>query len=496
MSRYRIEVTLRGSSWPMRPFTAVAVAAVACSALSGCGGFLVESGSQSSRAAGGGESSTGAATPTGEPIGQLDSLGDTSEKAEFATYYDQELDWQRCGKFECATVQVPMDWTRPEDASIALELVRRPATEPDERIGSLVFNPGGPGNSGVEIVKERGDSLISSDVAKRYDLVGFDPRGVGSSEPIDCVADKELDEWLAADYQPDTPEGFQQGSELAADFAKGCEQHTGALLPYVDTWSAARDMDVIRQALGDDQLHYLGASYGTLLGATYAGFYPQRVGRLVLDGGLDPANNGDDLLVGQAEGFENAMRQFVQACLDGKIGACPLSGSVDEAMRQVDQMIEKAETQPIKTDTERDVTASMLGTGIVAGLYNDQDWPFLAEALGRAQQGDGNPILLLDDFYSQRTDSGAYRSNIMEAFPAVNCLDYPALQSEQEMQEQAKRLQEVAPVFGPRMAYSDLLCSQWPHPPVRKPGEITADGARPRTSGRRHWPTSCLPGCC
>ncbi|PID54119.1 MAG: hypothetical protein CSB46_04225, partial [Micrococcales bacterium] len=244
---------------------------IACSALSGCGGYLVESGSQGSPTAGSDDPSTGAATPTGEPIGQLDSLGDTSEKAEFATYYDQELDWQRCGKFECATVQVPMDWTRPEGASIALELLRRPAAEPDERIGSLVYNPGGPGSSGVEMVKEQGGSLISSDVAKRYDLVGFDPRGVGSSEPIDCVSDKDLDEWMAADFQPDTPEGFQEGSELAADFAKGCEQHTGALLPYVDTWSAARDMDVIRQALGDDQLHYLGASYGTTATAWCSG---------------------------------------------------------------------------------------------------------------------------------------------------------------------------------------------------------------------------------
>ncbi len=412
-------------------------------------------------------------------VGELNDLGATSKRAEYRKFYEQQLEWEKCDKFECATVTVPVDWTRPEGDTIDIALLRRKATGPAKRIGSLLYNPGGPGSSGVDIIREQGDHLVTKHVAERYDFVGFDPRGVGESSPIECVTDKKLDEWMAADFRLDTPAGFKKGSDLAMEFAEGCKKGTGDRLGHMDTWSSARDMDIIRAALGEDKLAYLGASYGTLLGATYAGFYPERVGRMVLDGAIDPSNRGRDQIVGQAEGFERAMRQFVKECLEGTKLTCPLKGSVDDGMRQISDLIKKAETEPIPTELDRAVTANMATTGIIAGLYNQDAWPLLADAIDKAQKGNGGLLLFLNDLYSDRSIDGPYRSNLMEAINVINCLDYNSLQTRKEMQKLGEELKKVAPVFGQRMAYSDLACSRMPFGPVRKPGKIAAEGADP-----------------
>lgn len=458
------------------------IVAVAALALTGCGGsrdFLVPSDSPVAEPRNAPATLTPGAAPTGPTVGELDDLGDTASRAQYAPYYDQTLDWSTCGELECATVAVPLDWTRPDGGRVELAVTRRSAQGEGARIGSLLYNPGGPGSSGVDLVTEVGDQLITGRVASAYDLVGFDPRGVGSSRPIDCLTDEQMDEWLAADYALDTPEGLEQAQESGESFAQGCARLTGPLLPFVDTWSAARDMDVLRAALGDDELHYLGSSYGTLLGATYADFYADRVGRMVLDGALNPANSGDDVLLEQATGFDQSLRAYVEACLAGETGACPLSGSVDEGMRQVAAMIDAAEDAPLETDEDREVTAAIFTTGVITALYSDDSWPYLSEALAQAKKGDGSALLYLADLYADRSDNGEYGSNLLEAFQAINCLDYPALQTDQEMQEQADRLAEVAPIFGPRMAYGDLLCSQWPYPAVRTPEPIKAAGAAP-----------------
>lgn len=465
----------RRSRW----FVIVTLAAVALTGCSGASDFLVSSDSAAAEAGNAPATLAPDATPTGPKVGELEDLGDTASRPEYAPFYDQALEWSQCGELECAEVTVPLDWTRPDSGAIKLAVTRRPARDEGARIGSLLYNPGGPGSSGVDMVRDFGDQLITDRVASAYDLVGFDPRGVGSSRPIDCLTDEQMDDWLAADYALDTPDGLEQAQNAGESFAEGCDRLTGPLLPFVDTWSAARDLDVLRATLGDEELHYLGASYGTLLGATYADFYPDGVGRMVLDGALNPANTGDDVLIEQAMGFDQSLRAYAAACLDGETGPCPLSGSVDEAMRQVSALIDAAADAPLETGTDRDVTAAMFTTGVITALYSDDSWPFLSEALEQAKKEDGSDLLYLADLYADRNDNGEYGSNLLEAFQAINCLDYPALQTDREMKEQADRLAEVAPIFGPRMAYGDLLCSQWPYPAVRTPEPITAAGAAP-----------------
>lgn len=457
-------------------YTIIALAALVLTGCSGANDYLVPADSSAAEARNG---PARGATPSGPSIGELDDLGDTAARTEYARYYDQALDWSPCGDLDCAEVTVPLDWTRPSEGSIKLAVTRRPAKDEGARIGSLLYNPGGPGSSGVDMVTDFGDQLVTDAVARQYDLVGFDPRGVGSSRPIDCLTDQQMDEWLAADYPLDTPQGLERAQQSGESFARGCERLTGPLLAFVDTWSAARDMEIMRAALGDDELHYLGASYGTLLGATFADFYPDRVGRMVLDGALNPDNTGDDVLLEQAKGFDRSLRAYVEACLAGETGACPLSGSVDQGMQQIAAMIDAAQDAPLETGTDRELTAAMFTTGVITALYDDDTWPYLSEALAQAKKGDGSDLLYLADLYADRGDSGAYGSNLLEAFQAINCLDYPALQTDEEMKDQADRLAEVAPVFGPRMAYGDLLCSQWPYPAVRTPEPIKAAGAAP-----------------
>src|SRR5690606_8079115 len=211
-----------------------------------------------------------------------------------------------------------MDYAEPDGETITIAVKRRAAGD-DEPVGSLFVNPGGPGGSGIQLA-EAAQLMFSADLLDGYDIVGFDPRGVGQSSAVDCVSDAELDRIRAEDYET-TERGLAALSATAEELAAACAENTGDLLAHVDTVSAARDLDVLRHVVGSSRLDFLGYSYGTYLGATYAELFPENVGRVVLDGGLDPSLSSADLVRGQAAGFERALRVYAEDCLAGS--SCP-----------------------------------------------------------------------------------------------------------------------------------------------------------------------------
>jgi pimeloyl-ACP methyl ester carboxylesterase len=247
-------------------------------------------------------------------------------------FYTQNLAWSDCGVDQCAKLTVPIDYSHPDGATIKLAVLKVAATSPARRIGYLVVNPGGPGGSGVDYAKAA-DFIVTGPVRAAYDIVGFDPRGVGASSPIKCLNDRELDNFLGTDPTPVGKTQEQHFADVSKAFADKCKANGGPLLGHVSTIEAAKDMDVLRAALGETKLDYLGKSYGTFLGATYADLFPTNVGRFVLDGAEDPNTTSSQVNEGQAVGFETATRAYVQDCV-GR-GDCPLGNSLDSGMQKL-----------------------------------------------------------------------------------------------------------------------------------------------------------------
>lgn len=417
--------------------------------------------------------------PTGksEPGARPAAIPDDVPK-QLEQYYDQRLEWRTCGltsEQQCSTLRVPLDYDDPDGETLELAVLRAPATNPDERIGSLVLNPGGPGGSGVEYASYS-VTQVSAPVREKYDMVGFDPRGVGQSSPVDCVTDSEMDTFLAADASPDTDAERQRLNELGENFAEGCEERTGELLEHVSTEEAARDMDILRGALGDPELYYLGKSYGTYLGATYAELFPTRVGRAVLDGALPPDITSQQLGLGQARGFERALRAFMEDCVQQEY--CPLGESVDEAYDTFDQLMARLDSSPLPGDGSRELTQSLAMSGVISPLYLKSMWGGLRSALDQALNGNGAALLASADMYSGRKD-GHYRDNSGEAILAVNCLDRPDLSSVDEALAQEDEYEAASPRFGTSILWGSLPCASWPVDPVTEPHEIHASGSQP-----------------
>ncbi|WP_448631166.1 alpha/beta hydrolase [Cellulomonas soli] len=399
----------------------------------------------------------------------------TDVAPELQPFYGQALEWTACGDLQCATATAPLDWADPTGATITLALSRQPALG-GEAIGSLLLNPGGPGASGVEFL-ETAVGMVSDSVQQQYDLVAFDPRGVAGSSPVECVDGPALDAILAADTVT-TDAGLQEAQDRYGAFGQACLQNTGDLLGHVDTVSVARDLDMLRGALGDDALTYLGFSYGTEIGATYAALFPERVGRLVLDGALDPTLSSTELAVGQAGGFENALRAYVTDCQAGS--ACPLTGDADKGLAQIRALLDRATANPLDTGTDRALTGSLAFYGIALPLYSQDSWPYLTQALTAAlQDDDGSVLLYLADLYSDRNDDGTYASNSSEAFWAVGCADERASADVATMRAEAEQIEAVAPTVGSFFAWGGLVCAQWPTPVSEPLESYAAEGAAP-----------------
>lgn len=433
--------------------------------LSGCtsGG----SGTPSAAASSGGGSEAPSAAPT----------------AVLRPYYDQKLSWRECGVpgFDCTTMKVPLDYENPKGGDIDIAVARRKATDPSKRLGSLVVNPGGPGGSGIGYLQAYAGIGYPAPVRAAYDMVSFDPRGVDRSTPVQCLNGPAMDKYTQVDQTPDTP--AEQARLVAAfkEFAAACRTHSQRILPHVSTVDAARDMDVLRAALGDEKLNYVGASYGTLLGATYADLFPGRSGRLVLDGAMDPSRPAVDLNRDQTEGFETAFRAFATDC--AKQRDCPLGqGTPKQIAERLKEFFRKVDAQPVPT-TDRSRTTlgeSLATTGVIAALYDENAWPQLREALDAAiNDDDGNGLLALADSYYERDQDGKY-ANLMSANAAVNCLDQPpAFAGPEAVVKALPSFEKASPVFGAGLAWASLNCAYWPTKATGTAQALHAKGAPP-----------------
>jgi pimeloyl-ACP methyl ester carboxylesterase len=400
--------------------------------------------------------------------------------ATLAGYYAQKLRWTPCGNgFQCARLLVPFDYSRPAWKRFSLPVIRLPATGPGERVGSLVVNPGGPGESGVQYARQA-RSAVAPAVLARFDVVGFDPRGVGGSQPaVHCMTGRQLDTYFATDETPDTSAQLARVVSESKLFARACGQNAGSLLPYVSTRSTARDMDVLRAALGDPKLTYLGKSYGTYLGAWYAQLFPRRVRALVLDGALDPGATSTDINTTQAEGFEVALRSFTANCM--RLAACPLGrgGDVSAGIARLQGLLNRATRTPLANDLGdgRPANGALLLEGVVAALYARAYWPVLRRGLQNAFGGDGTLLVQLADFFLQRRPNGSY-SNLADANMAVNCLDRPWPHALSTWRSIASQAAKAAPQFGAAIVWGSLPCAYWPVRPYPRP-KISAPGAPP-----------------
>ncbi len=361
------------------------------------------------------------------------------------------IDWESCGNIECATFNVPLDYANPAGKTIELSLIRIKARKPDQRIGVLMANPGGPGASANDFVRIwRG--LLAGEIRDKFDIVSFDPRGVGESSPILCH--DNLQELVAADPDPDTDAEWQEAEKVAKDFADGCQQKYGDILPYLGTKNVARDMDRIREALGELQLNYIGYSYGTTIGAVYADMFPTHVRSMVLDGGTDLSLDFEDVNRTQMIGFERALSAYLADC---QAKSC-LTSDPRAALKAI---MAKAEAKPIPAPgADRPAGPGEVELGILSALYSKQTWNFLTRALQDAQNGDGTGLVRLTDQYLQRESNGDY-PNLIEANAAVNYVDEECPKDPEAYKAMAADFVKDAPTFGASAATSGLTCAYW-----------------------------------
>ncbi|WP_346927360.1 alpha/beta hydrolase [uncultured Arthrobacter sp.] len=412
--------------------------------------------------------------------GSKDSSSPNPEIAEAApadlrSYYTQQVAWAPCeSDFECAKIKVPMDYGKPDGESIEIAALRLPS-EGSNKKGSLLVNPGGPGGSGYDFVRDAGATNISEKVRSNYDIVGFDPRGVKRSAPVTCLTDQERDAARAKVYALDTDAGLAEALADNKAIAAKCAEKTGPVLGHVDTVSAAKDLDILRGVLNDSKLNYLGYSYGTFLGSTYASLFPDNVGRMVLDGAMDPSLSYEELTSGQAKAFEKAIMAYVTHCLANS--GCPLSGTPEEAVGQIQDVIKAVEADPRSAKDGRTVNASTFVSGFILPFYNDDNWPLLTQALDSAIKGDVSPMLRLADFGADREPNGTYTANSTFAFGAINCLDYPMVTDTAGMRADEQQLREASPTLGYYFAYGGTNCKDWPHQSVRTPAPADYKGS-------------------
>ncbi|MFJ4669184.1 alpha/beta hydrolase [Kitasatospora purpeofusca] len=413
-----------------------------------------------------------------------------------ASLTGQQLGWQPCPapstaqggdgsapgpQWECATLKAPLDYAKPDGQTIDLALIRAVATGTgtggQPRIGSLIYNFGGPGGSGVATLPALAKDY--ADLNARYDLVSFDPRGVGDSAGVRCLDDAATDASAAVDGSPD-----DQAETTALDAANSactaaCEQNSGAVLPHVDTVSAARDLDLMRQVLGDAKLHYFGISYGTELGGVYAHQYPGNVGHLVMDAVVDPTKDPAQSALGQAKGFQLALENFMKACAAQAGPSCPTGQGGDEGTRRITDLLNGLDTAPLPTDSNRRLTQDLAVTGIAAALYNPNSWNALSIGLQEAMRGGtGTTLLALADAYSGRDQQGHY-SNQSAANRAISCADDRSRYTAADVQGLLPTFRQASPVFGDFTAWGLTSCTSWPVQGSADLPEVSAAGSAP-----------------
>lgn len=365
-----------------------------------------------------------------------------------------ELEWSPCGgRFECADLEVPVDAEDPDGETLTIALNRLPATDQDQKIGSLIFNPGGPGGSGTLIIQQL---LFPAELQARFDMVGFDPRGVGDSDPLQC--NSHLQEIYDADPTMEDAADEEHFLEVSQQFVDECEQKYADLLPHLGTVDVAADLDRIRIALGEEKLNFVGYSYGTSIGQQYARLYPDRVRTMILDGVVDQSVDGVTAASQQAAGFERALANYIRSCDD--------DGCFDEGTRAViDRVIAAAETEPIPApDADRPATPGVVNLGLGYALYSEFLWSDLTFALRSAADGDASRLVQLADSYLGRSGDGSYDHGF-EIYFAVSCLDSRWPSEPEDVFAAAERAGAESPTFGEAIVNDYARCSIWPTPP-------------------------------
>ncbi|WAP58159.1 alpha/beta hydrolase [Streptomyces sp. S465] len=397
----------------------------------------------------------------------------------------QKLDWSACptpstsqdaaatkapGKdWECATLHVPLDYRKPRGRAIGIAMIRAKATGPGKHIGSLIFNFGGPGGSGVATLPALAAGY--KQLRTRYDLVSFDPRGVGRSSGVRCLGDRQLDANYAADSTPDDNTEVKSLVRRVKTFAAGCEKNSGTVLPYVGTTNAARDMDLMRRVLGDKKMHYFGVSYGTELGGVYAHLYPKKVGRALFDGVVDPTQTPEQGALGQAKGFQRALGDYLKACAKGGAQSCPTQTRIRSLLKRLD-------ARPVRGYGGRKLTESLADGGIAQSLYSRQYWQYLTQGIAAAQQGDGRILLALGDAMNGRSPDGHY-STLQSALTAITCADFKQRYTVPDIERKLPAFRKVSPVFGDMMAWGLTQCTDWPVRGAWTTPDVSAKGAAP-----------------
>ncbi|MEU6594926.1 alpha/beta hydrolase [Streptomyces sp. NPDC046881] len=422
----------------------------------------------------------------------LAGCGGSAKDGDLTT---QQLDWKDCpapseaegggsapsplpngSKWQCATMKAPLDWSRPKGDTIDIALIRAQASGPaSRRIGSLVFNFGGPGGSGVTTLPAFGSDYTA--LGTRYDLVSFDPRGVGRSAPVECESDAQLDDYFQQDATPDDSAERAQFLARTRQFNAACEKNSKKILPHVRTTDAARDMDLMRQVLGDDKLHYFGISYGTELGGVYAHLFPRHVGRTVLDAVVDPTQSPEQSALGQTRGFQLALDNFAQDCTS-KATECPIGSTEQEVKDRIAQLLADLEKKPIPGIFPRQLTQTAATNGIAQSLYSKDFWEYLTEGLEQAYDGDGKILMLLSDSMNGRSENGEY-SNLAAANTAINCSDDKQRYDTGYVQQKLPEFRAASPLFGDSLAWGMLNCTDWAVPGAADHPDVSAPGSAP-----------------
>jgi pimeloyl-ACP methyl ester carboxylesterase len=398
--------------------------------------------------------------------------------------------WKACGdKLQCALLRVPVDYTRPDGAQVDVAVARLRATQPKRRLGSLVFNFGGPGDAGTTTLPSFAREIPAA-VRARYDLVSFDPRGTGNSRPVECIDDRTADRLNAVDPTPNTDAelpSFYDGRHEPVDLVAQCVAKNGAWLAQLGSRNVARDVDRLRAALGDDKLAYLGFSYGTVIGAVYAQMFPDRVGRMVLDSPVDLSANALEELRANSDGFEQALDDFLADCAAKKSCDFHSGGDPSAALAKLQSRFEKGLelstvdlTTGVKSSRKAGVAAFY--TALISALYDKKfGWPTLAQALADSRHGDGSLLVALADSYNGRHDDGSY-DNINEVIGVILCDDREDATPTFD-QYAAEYHHDVAqyPFFGRYVGSTLLGCDdRLPRPPVTEQlGDVRTTGTSP-----------------
>jgi pimeloyl-ACP methyl ester carboxylesterase len=401
----------------------------------------------------------GSLTATDDPATSEDDTAGQSGSDDTTTTSDT-IEWEDCGSAECGTLEVPVDYADPSGDTLTLSIARVPAGDEDQRIGPLFVNPGGPGGTAGDFAITMG-MVLPDEITDRFDIVGVDPRGLGASA-ITC--DGDVDELYGVDYSIDSPEDTAEVLAASEDYVAGCEENAGDLLPHLGTQDVARDIDAVRAAMGDDQLNYLGFSYGTAIGQQLAELFPQQVRAMIIDGIVDLGPSGIQAATDQAGGFEIALQSFAEDC--NADPSCPIA---PDAVGAIEELNDRAEQAPIPAEP-RDLGPAEMSSGLVMPLYSESLWPDLADAVADALDGDGSAMVALADEYLSIADFDVYY--------AVNCLDWEWPEDPQELLDGGAAAAAVSPLFGEHVVNEYLPCAMWPVEDVPMPA-VTAPDAPP-----------------